>query len=458
MNVRSRSIPPKSSTIDTATCAATKTSSSGGVPGQAAAGVAPKIRAELRIRRRRIRGKPARTPPQRAGHGDREDAPVELDVGREWKRVGVARDERERERLRERDADRAGDGEERETFGPQLAGEAPRRCANGPADAELQAARVRLREEQVGDVGARDGQEHRDRSASSSIIGLTGPTIASCSPSRRTARSRFVSGYAAASRAAIVESSSWAAAMVGIGAQPADRRQRDRSALVQKRGGRERQRGPDVGAARGKAIGFRREHADDRAPHGADLQRAADRGRVAAEMRLPERYPSITLPASAEVVLFRQQRRPICGRMPSTGITSAVASIMVAENGGAPSVDTHGSRLDIIQAESFEARRCRLPVLRVEVIHLRRASEILDRRAEAHQPIGRGERQGTEEHALHHAEDRGARGDAQRDRQRDGDRDDRGPAAHAPRVPQIGEQAAMRVLPSRRRRGRISRD
>ena len=134
--------------------------------------------------------------------------------------------------------------------------------------------------------------------------------------------------------------------------------------------------------------------------------------------------------------------------MPSTGITSAVASISVAENGRRVFCHTHRSGRDIIQADRFEVRRCRLPVLRVEVIHLRHASEILDRRAEAHQPVGRGERQGTEEHALHHAEDRGAGGDAQRDGQRDGDRDDRGPAAHPPRVPQIGDQALEHgVLP-----------
>ncbi len=50
--------------------------------------------------------------------------------------------------------------------------------------------------------------------ASSTITGLIGPTIASCSPSRRMERSRFVSGYVAASRAAIVEISLLAAAIV----------------------------------------------------------------------------------------------------------------------------------------------------------------------------------------------------------------------------------------------------
>ena len=51
-------------------------------------------------------------------------------------------------------------------------------------------------------------------SASSRSIGLTGPTIASCNPSTWTVRSRFVSGYVAASRAATVASSFCAAARV----------------------------------------------------------------------------------------------------------------------------------------------------------------------------------------------------------------------------------------------------
>ena len=101
---------------------------------------------------------------------------------------------------------------------------------------------------------------------------------------------------------------------------------------------------------------------------------------------------------------------------------------------------THRAGFDVIQTDTFEARRRGLPVLRVEIIHFRCRAEIADRRAEAHQPIGRGERQGPKEYALHDAEDRRGRRDTERDRKRDGDRDDRSPPADTPGVPEVGEQ------------------
>ena len=188
------------------------------------------------------------------------------------------------------------------------------------------------------------------------------------------ARSRFVSGYVAASRAAIVDDLVLAAAIVASARSLPIADERDRSALVQKRGRGKRQRGPHIGAAGGEPIGLRREHADDRVALAADLQRAADDGRVAAEMRTSRTCIPASRPAPRRSRYSSgSSARPICGRMPSTGITSAVASISVAENGGRVVAHTHRSGLDVIQADRFEARRRGLPVLRVEVIHLRRA-------------------------------------------------------------------------------------
>ena len=125
-NVRSRSIPPNSSTIDIETCAATKTFVIRRCPLVRPLRASPRRSAPSCVsRRRRVRGKPGeKRRAERAGGGNGQDATVERHVGREWKRVGVARDEPQGERLRERDADRAGDGEEREAFRPQLSGQA----------------------------------------------------------------------------------------------------------------------------------------------------------------------------------------------------------------------------------------------------------------------------------------------------------------------------------------------
>ena len=136
----------------------------------------------------------------------------------------------------------------------------------------------------------------------------------------------------------------------------ADGRQRDRSAGVQKGRGRERQRTPDVRAARGKAVGFRDQHADNRPPHGAELQRTAYHGWVAAEVRLPESVPEHHAFRAAELVLFRQQQpsemRADAERRHHIRGCSHDGCRKRRGTGRKP----YGSRLDIVEAEPFETR------------------------------------------------------------------------------------------------------
>ena len=116
---------------------------------------------------------------ERAERRHGQHARIEPDVGGERKRLWRSRYERPGERVRERDAGGPGESEEGEAFGPELPDQPSARGADGGPDPELQGARVRLCEQQVRDVGARDGQQHRDHPASNHISGRTGPTMAS---------------------------------------------------------------------------------------------------------------------------------------------------------------------------------------------------------------------------------------------------------------------------------------
>ena len=343
--------------------------------GQAAPRIAAQIRADPRVAQTtRPREAREKRRAERAGGGNRQDAAVERHVRRERKRVGIARDEPQRERLRERDAERAGDGEEREAFRPQLSGQASRRCADGAADAKLQGARVRLGQEQVGDVRAGDGQQHRDRQREQHHHRLDRPdhrVLQSVEAYGAIAvRVRIGSGQPRGNRRDLAPGCRHR----GIGAQPADRRQRDRSALVQKRGRRKRERGPHIGAARGEPIGLRRKHTHDRVAHGADLQRAADGGRVAGEMRLPEPVSQHDGRRRAEAVLFRLQRASDLRPDAEHRDHLRGGEHQRGREGRRVVCHTHRSGLDVIQADrirgastppSSPARRGNSPPARV---------------------------------------------------------------------------------------------
>ena len=174
-------------------------------------------------------------------------------------------------------------------------------------------------------------------SASSTITGLIGPTIASCSPSRRMERSRFVSGYVAASRAAIVEISLLAAAIVA----PA-RSLPIADSAIDPRWFRNED-GGNVSAVHTSAP-----PAGNRSASGGSTPTIVWRTaptcsvRPTAEGSPPKCdfqnvYPSMTAGVAPKRYSSGRSARPISGRMPSTGITSAVASISVAEKAGASS-------------------------------------------------------------------------------------------------------------------------
>ena len=134
-------------------------------PGEAAPRIGAQAGAGARVAQPARARKPGeQRRGERARGGDREHARVDPHVGGQRQRFRIDRDEREGERPRDRDPEQPGDREERQAFGPQLPREPSGRGADGGADPELEAARVRLRQQQVGDVRAGDGQEHRDRS------------------------------------------------------------------------------------------------------------------------------------------------------------------------------------------------------------------------------------------------------------------------------------------------------
>ena len=179
---------------------------------------------------------------------------------------------------------------------------------SAPRVANSRAPRVCLGEQEVRDVRARDRQQHGDRQPEQQHhrldradhrllqpIEMDGTVAVRVGIGRRQPR-RDCCDLVLCRRER------------GVSAQPADRCQRDRSALVQERRWREGERHPQIGAAGRESIGFRGKHSDDRPALGANLNGAADRGRVAAEMGLPESVPQHDSGRRTEAVVVGHQR------------------------------------------------------------------------------------------------------------------------------------------------------
>ena len=151
------------------------------------------------------------------------------------------------------------------------------------------------------------------------------------------ARSRFVSGYVAASRAAIVEISFRAAAIV---ASPRNLPIAD--SAIDPRWFRNEEGGKVSAVHTSAPPAGNRSASGGRTPTIMCRSAPTCSVRPTAERSPPKcvfqnLYPSMTPGVAPKRYSSGNSARPIRGRIPSSGITSAVASISVAEKGGVSS-------------------------------------------------------------------------------------------------------------------------
>jgi len=95
---------------------------------------------------------------------EQEDPPVQRDLERAGNAVGIGGEERAQAPEADGRAERAADERKQDALGQELPEQASARCAERGANRELALARFGTREDQVGQVRARDEEDEADGS------------------------------------------------------------------------------------------------------------------------------------------------------------------------------------------------------------------------------------------------------------------------------------------------------
>ncbi len=301
-----------------------------------------------------------------------------------------------------------------DAFREGLPHEPPARSAKGCAHGELPAAGPRAGEQQVGEVGARDQEDHADGAGQDpqGTLGVADDVVE---------KRHEVGGEALV--------------LVGVrGGEPLHRRGELGPRRRRRRAGRQAQdRAEEVGSARLRChrvrdpdrhedVGVRlrqaelgRENADDGVGLAAERDRAADDRRIARPLALPETVGQSHDALTALAVVVLRERAPR-RRAGAESLEEARRHVGGADFPGlavARQVHRHGGRAAHRRERmggGFEIREL----------------EHRDVVGERDQPPGLGIRQGGEEDAIEDAEDGGVGADAERDRQDRGTREGRG--------------------------------
>ena len=341
----------------------------------------------------------------------------ELDpVGAAQRRIASGTIEQPDAGRRDANAAEAGDDRQQHAFQQQLANDPPPRCAQGDAHGNFARAIRRPRQQQVGDVGAGDQQDERDRAHQREEHDANRPAVLLLVERQDAGLDVLVGlGILLFDLSGYVDQLRLPVRSRDAGRQVSEGPEWARIALLLQQAGHLVERQPDVGVE-GEPHPFRH-HADDRRRVVVDAHRPADHAGILAVAIDPHGVTDQRHGLGAGFVVVRNEvatdHRPHAERAERVGRHERAVETL-----GRLALVADIRHRAAVGAERIERPGVLAPVAVIEVRHATFLVTHAIERVNRHRPIGIRDRQSANQHRVHEGEHRGVDADPKGERDR----------------------------------------